>query len=261
MTAAILSTLLLASCASIQELAQVQKPQVEFTNLRLDKLDLQQLGLVADLKVNNPNSVGLSLSKLDYRFLVEGNPLVSGTQDQGLQLAAKSTSQLEIPITVNSADLWQTIGKVSKQDYFNYTLASVLTFALPVIGNVQLPLEKTGQLPVLRPPVVKVAGLKRRALSLTGADLELAIQVENPNAFTLMLNQFAYNFQVNSRSWATGTNTQPQRIDSKQTSEIRVPIKLNFLEMGMAAYQLLSSKAPLEYRLDGQFDFGSSEAF
>ena len=255
------TAVLLTSCASLQELTQARRPQAEITGLRLDHLDLQQLGLVLELKVVNPNSVGLNLSRLEYEFAVEGNRLFSGVMDQGLALSANSTRQLEIPITINPANLWQDIRRIAKQDRFAFAFSSVASFAVPVLGNVQLPLKQTGELPVLHAPGVKISGLKRKALNLTGAELELSLQVENPNAFTLLLDQFAYDFQVSNRSWAAGRNTQSQRLDAKQTNDIRIPIKLNFLEMGMTVYQLLSSKAPLDYHFAGQFDFGSPEPF
>lgn len=254
-------SVMLTGCASLQELTQARRPQAEITGLRLDRLDLQQLGLALELKVINPNSVGLNLSKLEYEFAVEGNRLFSGVMEQGLALAANSTRQLEIPITINPANLWQDIRRIAKQDRFAFAFSSVASFAVPLLGDVKLPLNKTGELPVLHTPGVKIAGLKRKALNLTGADLELTLQVENPNAFTLLLNQFAYDFKVNNRSWATGRNAQPQRFDAKQTNEIRIPISLNFLEMGTVAYQMLSSKAPLGFHFAGQFDFGSSEPF
>jgi LEA14-like dessication related protein len=103
--------------------------------------------------------------------------------------------------------------------------------------------------------------LKRKALSLTRAELELSLQVENSNAFSLLLNQFNYDFQVNNRSWAIGKNSEAQAIDAKKANSIKIPMNLNFLEMGTVAYQLLTSKAPLNYRFAGQFDFGSSEPF
>ena len=253
--------LLMVSCASIQDLAKVQKPQVEISNLRLEKLDLNQLDFILELKVQNPNAVGLSLSKLDYDFFVEGNSLVKGTQAKGVQLTANSTNTVEIPVTINPANLWETVQKVAKQDRFSFTLASLATFVVPVLGDVQLPLKKTGELPVLHVPDVKIIGLKRKTLSFTRAEMELSLQVQNSNAFSLLLNQFTYNFQVNNRSWAVGRNTKPQTMSSKKANTIQIPITLNFLEIGTAAYQMLTSKAPLNYSFNGQFDFGSPEPF
>ncbi len=251
----------LTGCASLQDLAQLKKPGAEITGLRLDKLDLQQLGMVVELKVSNPNAVGLNLSRLEYDFLVEGNSLFKGTQDQGVRMAANSTQQIEIPVSINPANLWQTIRQVAKQDRFNLALSSVASFAVPALGEVRLPLKKTIELPVLHTPAVKVAGLRQKALNLSRAELELALEVQNPNAFSLLLNQFTYDFKVRDHSWAKGLNTQPQRVDSKRANEIRIPITLNFLEMGLTVYQTLTSRAPLDYRLDGQFNFGSSESY
>jgi LEA14-like dessication related protein len=255
------TVLFLASCASLQEAARIQNPKAEITNVRLDSLDLEKIGLLLDLRVDNPNALGISLSKLDYDFMVEGNSMLKGVLDKGLQVAAKSSEQVTIPLTLQLANLWQAIQRVAKQDQFRYTLASRLTFALPVLGNVELPLQKSGELPVLRLPDVKVIGLKPKELSLSRANLDLALQVSNPNIFSLLLNQFNYDFRVNNRSWANGNQGQPLRLEAKQGNEVHIPVTLNFLEMGTALYSLVRSREAVNYHLTGQFDFGSSEAF
>lgn len=250
-----------SGCATLEEYVRVQNPQAEITGVRLDKLDLQQVGLLVDLKVKNPNAVGVNLSRLAYDFAVEGNSLLSGNQDQGVQVAANSEQPVTIPVTVNPANLWQTIAKVAKQDRFGFSIATTLTFALPVLGNVDLPLKYSGELPVLRIPEVKVGGLKIKELGLTKANLELTIQVANPNAFALLLNQFTYDFQVNQRSWINGQNGNPIQLDPKQGGEVKIPLTLNFLEMGTTVLQVLRAKDPVNYRFIGQFNFGSSESF
>jgi LEA14-like dessication related protein len=253
--------LLLAGCASLQEATNIQSPKAEITNVRLDNLDLEKIGLLLDLRVNNPNALGIRLSKLDYDFIVESNSLMKGVLEKGLQVAARSSEQISLPLALQLANLWQAIQQVAQQDHFRYTLDFRLTFALPVLGNVELPLQKSGELPVLRLPTIKVVGLKPKELSLSRANLELALQVSNPNFFSLLLNQFNYDFRVDNRSWANGKNDQPLRLDAKQGNEVRIPISLNFLEMGTALYRLIRSRDVVNYQLTGQFDFGSSEPF
>ena len=69
-----------------------------------------------------------------------------------------------------------------------------------------------------------------------------------------------YNFAVNNNTWGSGIAEQLQTVREKNTGIVRIPLQLNFLEMGMSIYNLLTNNQPLDYQLSAQLDVGTTLA-
>lgn len=75
---------------------------------------------------------------------------------------------------------------------------------MPILGKIRIPVQTTHRVPNVKLPKIKVALLKLANMSFTGADLKLALEVENPNAWSAALKQLQYNFVVNGQKWLEG---------------------------------------------------------
>ncbi len=133
-------------------------------------------------------------------------------------------------------------------------------FDIPVMGEVRIPVNHKGMLPMVKMPTFKIHSLHLEQLSLNGAELELQIAVDNPNTFSLTLEKMDYQFAVNGKSWISGQTKNAAQLNQKSLGIIDIPISLNFLQVGQSVYQLLSGGSQLNYDFMGYFDVGSSIA-
>lgn len=219
--------------------------------MRLTNINFEQLDLVFDLAVENRNPVPLNLAGLDYDLKIENQSLVSGVTAQAINIAANSTSPVQLPITLKFSDLKNLPGELWNKDKLAYQLAAQFNINLPVIGNYAIPLSKTGDLPVPKAPKIKIKDIKVNNLSFTSADLVTTVEVANPNDFNLGLSNFNYQLNVNQQNWGQGKINQSSNIPNKGTGVIDIPVKLNLLSIGSAAYKMLLNKSPLNYQLTG----------
>jgi len=154
-------------------------------------------------------------------------------------------------VTLKFDDLRKLPGELWQQDRFAYQLDTKIVVDLPIIGNYAIPLSKSGELPVPKMPVIKIKGVKIKNLSLTAAEVVAQVEIDNPNAFDLAFSDFDYQLDINQQNWGQGSISQRSSIPQKAKGMIEIPVKLNIMSMGKSAYQLLSSKQPLEYQLKG----------
>ena len=66
----------LNSCSilnSILNQMNIQKPTVQITNAKISKLSFNDVSLLFDIEINNPNSVGINLAGFDYELLINNN--------------------------------------------------------------------------------------------------------------------------------------------------------------------------------------------
>lgn len=248
------------SCASVQELLEtgVQKPKVEFVGMKLTGLSFSDLDLLFDLKVTNPNVVGITLAGFDYDFLINGRSFVNGNQDKGMTIASRGESTVQIPVSLQFADIYQTVTHLGNQDSTTFQINTGFSFELPVLGVQRVPVSHSGSIPLLKLPSVSIGSLRLKSLKFTGADLQLDLKINNPNAFAFNLDAINYKLDINQSQWVSGNSERTSRIGAKSDGNLTIPISLNFLQIGRSAYQLLNGNQPLQYHLKGDIDIGTS---
>ena len=256
-------TLVILGCGTgCETMKQVKfkAPKVSAKDLNIEGASFQDLNLKLDLAVDNPSSFATSLAAFSYSVLVDDKALVTGTHDEPTTFSAGTTSTFSVPLTLTFDDLFKTIPSLLKQDSFDYQINADLSFAtpFPVIGDITIPIQKSGNLPIIRPPTIQGLALEKKALTLSGADLALKLNISNPNRFALALNGFDYTFKGNGQNWASGNIATPTRLPEQGDQEFTIPIQLNFLAIGTTAFQLLSGGGDFNTKLSGTMSLGSS---
>ncbi len=250
--------LFIVGCAALQELAQVQKPTLEFQKVRFTGMTFETVDLAFDVKITNPNPLSASLAGFDYDFQIDGASFLSGQQPTQLTVAANAESALEIPLTLKFKDLYQTYQSLKNRDSSAYKIDTGLMFNLPVLGKTRIPVSHEGHLPLIKLPDVTLGSLKLKNIGFSGADLELKLNVDNPNNFNLLMNKLDYNFSINGTTWAKGLTQNTMNIKEKGESAITIPVSLSFSKMGRTIYNVIMGNEKLNYDLKGNLDVNSS---
>lgn len=243
----------LSGCQSMTPKAVVQavKPTATVAGSHLTSLDFNQIGLLFDIDIHNPNAVAITLAHFNYELLVNGVAFLHDHQSRPTELKAHDHSRIQVPVTLNIPRLTETITSLKGAKEVGYELKLGLGVDLPLLGVVQLPLSESGTVPIPQLPRVQMAGVQMKSMGLAGAELNLRLEVENPNAFTAALNTFNYTFQVNGQNWASGTAPQPLQIKPNGKSTLTLPIQLNLASGGLTALQALTGGKTFNYALSG----------
>jgi len=257
----IMITVFFSSCAVLNELAgevNIKRPQVDFSGAKITGLSFDTVELLFDLEIRNPNSVGLTMAGFNYDFLINSGSFLKGNQDKGVKIAAAGKSTVQLPLSLRYVDLYQTFQSLKNQDLSTYQMNFGFAFDVPVLGRVNIPVSKSGDFPLLKLPKISVKSVKLKGLALTGADLVLKVQLDNPNTFSMLLEKLQYQFAVDGRNWISGYAEEPAQVAEKGQGFVDIPIHLDLLQMGRSVYQLLSGNKDLNYSLGGNLDLATS---
>ncbi|MFZ0389888.1 MAG: LEA type 2 family protein [Calditrichia bacterium] len=246
------------SCSTVKELARIQRPELAIEQIRLTDMDFQSLSLAVDVRVNNPNQIAAELAGYNYNMQINDQSFLRGEQDTEQRIEAGAESIVTIPLSFSFQQLYNTYHSLQNQDSSKYQIQSSLKFDLPVVGLTEIPVETSGYLPMIKTPKLNVRGLNLKDLSFTSASLNLNIEVENPNGFDLLLNNLKYQFEVNEKEWASGIKQETLTIADKSTSQITIPIKLDFMGIGQTVYQLLSGNEDVVYAFSANLNLTST---
>jgi LEA14-like dessication related protein len=252
--------LFLLGCSTLQQVGQAlegQKPTAQVKGVRLTGLDFDGLDLAFDVNVENPNPVGISLAGLDYDLKLLGSRFLQGDQPMGLKVAAKGSSQVEVPMRLGFQKLMSTYQQLKTARQAGYELDLGMGFDVPVLGRVRVPVSYKGEIPVPKMPDVKLKSLDVQQLSMSGAKLLLQLQVDNPNDFSLLLDKLNYNLKLNGFDVGGGLLEKSVNINQGGQGVIGLPVSLDFAQAGMGLYSALLGKG-MSYDLSGSMNAASS---
>ena len=245
-------------CKSIQNVAKSKIPVAKASDLRITGADFSSLDLEVDLEIENPNSFAVTLSGLAYDLVINQRSILQGDQEKALRIDAAQRSTLSIPMSLSLQNLLSEFPEILRQDTFDYQLDTRTQFSLPLFGDIGVPLTKTGSLPVIRPPKIKDVSLTKRAINLTGADLDLEVALENPNNFDLALKELTYTFGSKQQNWASGTTKEALALTPNKEGSIHIPLQLSFLSLGKTVFQLLTGDEEFQAAFYGNMTLDSS---
>jgi LEA14-like dessication related protein len=255
-TAATLLLLGVAGCASLAEV--IERPSARVVGAELTELSFDRAELTFDVEVDNPNPVGVQLAGIDYELLFEEASFLRGRTAEGISIAAGARSVVRIPVGVGYTELIDSVRSLADRRETDYRLIAGVSVDVPVLGRVRLPLERTGTIPVVRAPRVRVRELRVERLGLRGADLLLRLGVENPNAFGLSLDTLDYALRVNGDLWAATRVSKSAQLAAGGETALALPLSLDFAAMGRSVRDILLGDRTVAYNLSGTLDVATT---
>ncbi|MFP4445169.1 MAG: LEA type 2 family protein [Desulfosudaceae bacterium] len=240
----------------LEESGMWQKPEASIGSITVSALNFEGAGLDVAVEVHNPNAYQIRLGRLDYALTVQDKQVLSGQQEENTALKAEQSQTIVFPVKIRFADLLAAVSGLKQQNIVNYGLTGGITAAVPMVGDIRLPFSRQGRLPVPKMPQVTVEGLHLDSINMLGASLKLALSLENPNNFSVNLDQFDYAFKLNNNAVAGGKAPAALQAGPGQTSRIELPLDLSFASAGLALYQALTGGREMNYELnvDGRAD-------
>lgn len=253
---AALAMLTLGACALLEQ-GGVARPEVDLASTRVASLSLADVDLVLGFEVDNPNSFGVRLDRLDYQLDVGGERLASGDQRRGVEVGARGRTVAEIPISVAWDDLARVYRSLRGSGSPSYRIDAGFWFEVPILGAVRVPVTSDGAFPRLSMPRLSVADLDVARLDASGARLDLTLELDNPNDFPLSVGELDYSLDLAGSRVARVADAGRLTVARGGRGSWTVPVRIDFAEAGRALAQALTGGGAVDYRLDGTLSMSS----
>ncbi len=248
---ALLAALLFSGCAALQEM--VRKPTVKFEGLTLTDMTLFAARPVFRLRVSNPNPLGLKINSVAYDLKINGRPFLKDVMEKGIALPAKGAAVVDIPVTLNYLNLYESVMEFIRSDRIAYDFSGTVG-----LGMFEVPYSAAGDVDLPKMPDVALKRLRVERLSFTGASLEMTLEVGNRNPFPVDLSGLNYGLKLGGREIASGRAGRVSAIDENGAVTVRIPLDVSFLELGKTVFSLLSGSSA-QYELFGDMQVGGKE--
>jgi len=124
------------------------QPTAKIVGVKLQDADLTSATLLFDVKVDNPNSLALPISNLDYALTSKGQQFLTGKAPLQGSIPAKGSKILALPIKISFVELIKAVKGIRPGSTVPYTADIGLSLDMPILGTKRIPMSKEGQLDI-----------------------------------------------------------------------------------------------------------------
>ena len=251
---AFFSATLIAGCSSLDEVIEAApKPSARILGAGVRNLSLQSLDLVFDIEVSNPYSVSLPLVDLTYALGSGDQQLVSGGIKPTGSVPANGTSVLQLPARLDLASVVKTLPGVKPGAVVPYKAQLDLIVDVPVLGEMSLPLERTGEIPVPALPQITLLSFDIGDLGLDEVRAVARLRVKNTNQFRIDLARIRLDLALGGRKVASTRLRTSPKLAPGQSAVVKIPLSLSPRALGAGLLDVLGGNEA-GYAISGRLD-------
>jgi len=248
---------LLAGCQSMQDLiSAAPKPTAHVIGASIRGLSLENIVLLFDVEVENPYATSLPLVDLRYSLASGGKNFLEGTAQPTGSIPPRGKQVLQLPATVQFASLLAALKGVKPGAIVPYIADFKIGVDAPVLGRIDVPLSKSGELPVPAAPKIEMSSLAVDKLGLDQIKASAKLQVRNINQFPLDLSKLGVTFALGGYDVASSKLAQPISLPAGQTTNLEVPFSFSPRTAGVGMVNLLKGNQ-IAYEVYGSIDANS----
>ncbi len=107
-----------------------------------------------------------------------------------------------------------------------------------------------------RRPEVVFRGISVRSFNASGADVEAALDVYNPNGYRISVQRLTYRATVEGRDAGGGIVDAETVLEGKQTTPVRLPLTLDWSKVRSAGLEALLMRS-IDYSVEGEITFST----
>ncbi|HXF16336.1 MAG TPA: LEA type 2 family protein [Burkholderiales bacterium] len=254
---ALICAVLFGGCQSVQDIiGGAPKPKAQVIGASIRGLSLENIVLLFDVEVENPYAANLPLADLHYSLASGSTHFADGSMQPTGSIPARGKQVLQLPVTVQFASLLAALKGVKAGAVVPYTAEVKIGVDAPVLGRVDVPLSKSGEIPVPAAPQVKLSSLAIGKLGFDQITASAKMQVKNTNQFALDLTKFGFLFALGGLDVGSSKVSNPVKLPAGQTAIVEVPLSFSPRAAGVGIVNLLKSDQ-IAYQISGSIDANS----
>jgi len=251
---AFLCTIILAACGSLDKaIDSAPKPAARLLGVGVRDLRLHSVDLVFDVEVSNPYAVSLPLVNLNYALTSGKQQLLAGSIKPSGSVPAGGSSIIQLPARLDLPGLLKTLPGVKPGALVPYTAQLNIIVEPPLLGPMNLPLKRSGEIPVPAIPEISLATFDVDTLSLEKISGTAKLRIRNINEFAIDLSQIRFDLAMGGKKVASTQLRNTSKLAPGQSATVDLPIAVSPRTAGAGLLNLLAGN-DADYAISGRLD-------
>ena len=237
------------------------KPDVETEGFEITSLDFDSIEGILNLKINNLNSISIDYPQVTWSLKLGDILYKSETLPDNGKIAPNKVEEIKIPISIQFDELYEKHPSLQRVDVVPYTVDADFNFKLPIFGKSNNSVVATGELPMLKKPVVTLDFIQLTSMEPEQVVFAVTASVQNKNGFDIHVERVDYSLIINNTKWAVGNTRRQILARPAQKSDIPLNIALRTSSMVSEAYALVLSEQDVRFDFQGTLFCKSSSPY
>ncbi len=237
------------------------KPEVTTDGLEITSLTFDSIEGIFNIKINNINSISVDYPQVEWSLKLGDNVYHSAALPAGDKIAPNAVEELKIPVSIPFDALYKRFPSFQRMDVVPYTFTADVNFKLPIFGKSSNAVVGTGELPLLKKPLVNLDSILLTSMEPEQVDFAVTASLQNKNGFDITIERVDYSLIINNAQWAVGNNRRQILVRPAQKSDIPLNIALRTSSMVSEAYGLVLSEQDVRFDFKGTLYCKSSSPY
>ena len=251
---ALIFVALLSGCQSLQDIAgMAPKPTAEVVGSSIRGLSLQNALLLFDVEVANPYGAALPLADLSYTLGSNGRKILEGSIQPTGSIPARGKQIIQLPVTVGFAPVMAALNGVKPGNVLPYTADFRISVDAPLLGRIEVPFSKSGELPIPAVPEVEMSSFEIGRLGLDQTSGTVKLRVRNTNQFPLDLKGLGMSFALGGQEVGSSRLSDAASLQPGESATLSVPLSFSPRTAGASLFNLLRGRQ-IAYQVSGSIE-------
>lgn len=227
------------------------KPEVSTEGFEITSLSFESMEGVLNIRVNNINSISIDFPQVEWNLKLGDVIYQNGTLPAGEKIAPDTVEDIQIPISVPYETLYDKYPSFSRLSEIPYTLSADVNFKLPIFGKSSNSLVATGEMPLLKAPVINLDSILLTSMEPEQVDFSVTASLQNKNSFDINIERVNYSLIINNTQWAVGNTRRQILVRPAYKGDIPLNIALRTSSMVSEAYGMVLSEQDVRFDFKG----------
>ena len=245
---ALICACFLAGCKTLVDSAP--KPSAQVIDSRISGLSLDSIELMFDVEVANPYTTNLPLTDLTYSLASGGSTFMDGKVTPTGSIPARGKKMIQIPATVPFRSLLTALKSVKPGAVVPYAAQFKIGVNVPVVGRMEIPLSKNGELPVPAVPQVELTSLVMNKFSFDQITASAKLKVKNTNQFALDITKMGINLALAGKEVGGSKLANMINLPAGESQSMDVSLSFSPSVVGMSLMNMLRGNQ-IDYQMSG----------
>ena len=237
------------------------KPEVTTDGLEITSLTFDSIEGILSLKINNINSISIDYPQIAWNLKLGEILYKTGSLPEGGKIAPNKVEEIQIPVSIPFRELYEKHPSLQRIDMVSYTVSADVNFKLPIFGKSKNSVVATGDLPMLKKPVVSLDSILLTSMEPEQVLFAVTASIQNRNGFDINVERVDYTLIINNTKWAVGNTRRQILAKPGQKSDIPLNIALRTSNMVSEAYALVLSEQDVRFDFKGTLFCKSSSPY
>lgn len=234
-------------------------PRLELAVVNVKEMTDEKTVMTVDMLIKNQLPFGFKIDSLQYEIFIKDTAVVKSTHSEPVQIKGADSSVVTLPITIYNNTLVSVLKNSENEglDSVEYKISA--TFYTDIIFKKEFNINIKRYYPLVFIPKVKIGKIEVDSLSFKRAKLAVYATVDNKNIFDIKVKDVDYEFGIENNEPVKGTLAGLTNIARQSTTDIEIPVEVNFKESSRSLWDLLKQGRDVNYTLTLIFKIDSEK--